>query len=78
MSKKKIENERTFSDMSNKWWFKDGDNIKVGDNFQKIMNGESLTLEVKDILSGNPYQTFTIVITKDEKIYLLKSTRELK
>jgi hypothetical protein len=76
--KKKVENENTFSDLNNKSWFRDGDNIKVGDSFQKIMSGDSLTLEVKEILTGNSYQTFTIVITKDEKITLLKSSRELK
>ena len=78
MNKKKIENESTFSDLNNKSWFRDGDNIKVGDNFGKIMGGEFQVLEVKEFLFGNPYQTFTIVITKDDKIHLLKSSRELK
>jgi peroxiredoxin len=78
MNKKKIENVKTFSDLNSKSWFRDGDNIKVGDSFQKIMSGDSLTLEPKEILVGDTYQTFTIVITKDEKIHLLKSSRELK
>ena len=78
MNKKKIENQKTFSDLNNKSWFRDGDNLKVGDNFGKIMAGEFQTLEVKEILFGNEIQTFTIVITKDDKIHLLKSSRELK
>ena len=72
------ENQKLFSDLSNKSWFIDNNNIKVGDNFSKIMSGESLTIEVKDILVGDPYQTFKIVLSNDDKIYLLKSSRELK
>jgi len=78
MNKKKIENQKTFSDLNNKSWFRDGDNIKVGDNFGKIMAGDFEILEVKEFLIGSPVQTFTIIITKDEKIHLLKSSRELK
>ena len=78
MSKKKIENENTFSDLTVKSWFKDGENIKVGDNFPKIMSGEFQIIEVKEILSGSQYQTWKIVINKNDKIHLLKSSRELK
>ena len=46
--KKKIENEKTFLDLTNKSWFKDGENIKVGDNFPKIISGESQSLEVRE------------------------------
>jgi hypothetical protein len=77
--KKLNENVKTFSDFTVKSWFIDKDNnIKVGDNFSKINDGESQTLEVKEILHGNPYTTWKIVITKDDKIYLLKTSRELK
>ena len=76
--KKKIENEKTFLDLTNKSWFKDGENIKVGDNFPKIISGESQSLEVREVLFGNPFQTWIIVIDKEDKIYLLKSSRELK
>ena len=72
MAKAKTVNGKTFSDLTNKSWFKDGDNIKVGDSFQKIMAGESTILEVKEIYHGVEYQTWQIVITKDEKIHLLK------
>ena len=79
MNKKKPENVKTFSDFTNKSWFKDiENNIKVGENFQKINAGEVQTLEVKEILFGNPFQTWIIVITKDDKINLLKTSRELK
>ena len=80
MGKKKIENEnvKSFSDLSNKSWFMDGENIRVGENLSKIMAGESVSLNVKEILSGNPYQTWKVVIDKNDKIHLLKSSRELK
>ena len=78
MAKKKIENEKTFSDLTNKSWFKEKETIKVGDSFQKIMSGEFQVLDVKEILFGFEYQTWNIVITKDEKIHVLKSSRELK
>jgi hypothetical protein len=78
MAKKKIENQKTFSDLSNKSWFKDGDNIKVGDSFPEIMSGKSKTLGIKDILFGTPSQTWVIVITKEDTVFLLKSSRELK
>ena len=73
------ENIKTFSDFQVKSWFLDENkNIKVGDNISKIMSGDCLTLEVKEVLHGDPYKTFRIVITTDEKIYLLKTSRELK
>ena len=78
LANKKNEDGKTFSDLSDKSWFKEGDNIKIGDSFQKIMAGESTLLEVKEIYNGVEYQTWKIVITKDDKIYLLKTSRELK
>ena len=78
MTKKKTENGKTFSDLTNKSWFMDGDNIKVGDSFQKIMSGESKTIEVKEILYGEQFQTWRIVVDKTDRIYLLKTSRELK
>jgi len=53
-------------------------NIKVGDNISKIMSSECETLEVKEILHGEPYKTWKIVIDNNDKIYLLKTSRELK
>ena len=78
MKKIKNEDQKTSMDFSNKSWFMDNNNIKIGESFQKIMSGESQTLDINEILVGDPFQTFKIVLTKDEKIYLLKSSRELK
>ena len=78
MSKKKVENVKTFSDLTNKSWFMDGDNIKVGETFPKILAGECQTLEVKEILFGEQYQTWKIVVDKADKTHLLKTSRELK
>ena len=80
MSKKKTtdENQKTFSDLTNKTWFRDGTNIKVGNDFSKIMSGEFVILEVKEEFIGELYQTWKVVITNDEKIHLLKTSKELK
>ena len=78
-AKEQNENIKTFSDFQVKSWFLDENkNIKVGDNISKIMSGDCLTLEVKEVLHGDPYKTFRIVIDKDDKVYLLKTSRELK
>ena len=75
----KTENQKTFSDLTNQSWFRDGNNIiKVGKDFSKIMSGDYLTLEVKETLIGEHFQTWKIVITNDDKINLLKTSRELK
>ena len=82
MTKEKIktknENQKTFSDLTNKSWFMDKNNVKIGDNFQQINSGNFQTLEVKEILFGEHHNTWKLVITTDDKIYLLKSSRELK
>jgi hypothetical protein len=79
MKKNKEENEKTFSDYQAKSWFQDENkNIKAGDNIAKIMSGECETLEVKELLQGEPYKTWKIVIDNNDKIYLLKTSRELK
>ena len=78
MSKKKVENVKTFSDFTNKSWFMDKDNVKVGESISNILAGECQTLEVKDILFGEQFQTWRIVVDKTDKIYLLKTSRELK
>ena len=70
--------QKTFTDLTNKSWYTDGQNIKVGDDFSKIMSGDFQILEVKETLIGNPFQTWKIVYTTDEKFYLLKTSRELK
>jgi hypothetical protein len=78
-AKEQNENIKTFSDFQVKSWFLDENkNIKVGDNLVKIMSGDCQTLEVKEALHGDPYKTFRIVIDKNDKVYLLKTSRELK
>ncbi|AEF84686.1 hypothetical protein TREPR_1429 [Treponema primitia ZAS-2] len=70
---------KTFSDYQIKSWFQDeSKNIKVEDTVSKIISGDCKTLEVKEILHGNPYPTWRLVITTNDKIYLLKTSRELK
>ena len=78
--KKKItdENIKKFSDLSNKAWIAEANSIKVGDSALKIMKGESETIAIKDIFFGEPWQTFRIVIDQQDKVFLLKSARELK
>jgi hemin uptake protein HemP len=79
MKKNKEENEKTFSDYQTKSWFQDENkNIKAGDNISKIMSGDCETIEVKELLQGEPYKTWKIVIDNNDKIYLLKTSRELK
>jgi len=78
MAKKQNENEKTFSDLTHKPWFKDGDVIKVGDSLSQIMAGEFLSIEAKEVLIGDTFRTWKIVIDRADKIYLLKSSRELR
>lgn len=80
MKKGKIENDsqKTFSDFTNRLWFTDGEKIKVGESLQKIMTGDFISLDVKEVFIGDTYQTWKIIITVDDKIYLLKKSRELK
>jgi hypothetical protein len=42
------------------------------------MKGEATKIEVKDILYGDPWQTWRIIIDNDDKFYLLKTSKELK
>jgi hypothetical protein len=42
------------------------------------MSGESETVEVKEILHGDQYKTWILVIDTADKIYLLKTSKELK
>ena len=79
MSKKKVEveDEKKFTDLTQKSWFRTGDSIKVGDNFSEIHEGRYSTLDIKEIYSGDPLQTWVIIIDSDDKIYLLKSSKNL-
>jgi hypothetical protein len=73
------EDRKTFEDKTFNSWFVDDDgNIKVGQSLVKIMKGECDTLEVKETYYGGTSNTWRIIITKDEKMVLLKSSKELK
>jgi hypothetical protein len=78
--KKKIadENIKKFSDLSNKAWIAEDNVIKVGDSALKVMKGESETITAKEIFYGEPWQTFRIIIDQQDKVFLLKTSRELK
>jgi hypothetical protein len=80
--KKKItdENVKQFSDLSNMSWIteNDGKVINVGDTALKLMKGEGQKIEVKEILYSDTWQTWRIVIDQTDKIYLIKTSRELK
>ena len=78
--KEKITDEsiKKFSDLSNKAWITEDDTIKVGDSALKVMKGESETIAVKEIFYGEPWQTFRIIIDQHDKVFMLKTSRELK
>jgi hypothetical protein len=80
--KKKLDedNVKKFSDFSNKSWLFENDTqiINVADSALKLMKGEATKIEVKDILYGDPWQTWRIVIDNNDKFYLLKTSKELK
>lgn len=78
MAKKQNENQKTYSDLTNKMWFTDSDKIKIGESMAEILSGKVKIIDVKEILVGETYQTWKIVIDKSDKIYLLKTSRELK
>jgi hypothetical protein len=70
--------KKTFSDLTNKSWFTEGEKIKVGENLPELLSGKGKILEVKEILIGDVFKSWKIVIDTEEKIHLLKSSRELK
>ena len=73
-----IGNQKTFLVLTDKLWFTDNHRIKVGKSMSEIMSGETLTIEIKEILIGENYKTWTIVIDTEGKYYLLKTSKELK
>jgi squalene cyclase len=80
--KKKLDenNVKKFSDFSNKSWLFENDTqtINVADSALKLMKNEATKIEVKEILYGDPWQTWRIIIDNDDKFYLLKTSKELK
>jgi hypothetical protein len=67
MAKKQAANEdaQKFQDATHRSWLMetDGRRVKVGDTAGKIMAGEYETLEVKEMLYGDTFNTWRILIT---------------
>jgi len=79
MGKKPEENQKkTFTDLTTKRWFIDNQKIKVGNSFGEINSGKVTVIEIKEFLEGNLSKTWKIVVDKEDKIYLLKKSGELK
>jgi hypothetical protein len=76
MSKKTT--EKTFTDLTQKSWFVDGQKIKIGESLSNILSGKVEIIDTKEILDGDLSKTWKIVVDKEDKIYLLKTSRELK
>jgi len=74
------ENVRQFKDLTNKSWLTetDGKSIKIGDSAAKIMAGDCETLEIREMLHGDPVNTWRIISTVEGNVLLLKTSRELK
>ena len=77
-NKQPNENQKVFFDFTQKTWITDGQKIKIGENPLDIISGKTKTLDVKEILFGDTFQTWKIVIDREDKTYLLKSSKELK
>jgi hypothetical protein len=70
---------KTFADHSQSSWFmEDETKIRIGESLNQIMKGKYETLEIKDIIYGTPARTWRIIITPDDKMHLLKTSKELK
>jgi hypothetical protein len=82
MAKKQAtdENAKKFQDATHKARLTetDGKRIKAGGNAAKIMAGECDTLEIKEMFHGDPWNTWRILVTADNGLFLLKTSRELK
>ena len=74
------ENVRKFKDMTHRAWVIETDekHVKIGDTTAKIMAGDCETLEIREMLYGEPFNAWRILVTADGTVHLLKSSRELK
>ena len=72
-----IVNRKSFLILTDKLWFIDKEKIKVGESMSEIMSGETLTINIKEILVGENFKTWTLIIDKEGKIYLLKTSKKL-
>jgi hypothetical protein len=80
MKTKKNKNVKTFFDWANKSWIMENENktIKTGDTALKIMSGECQSIQIKDVLYRDQFKTWILIIDIEDKIYLLKMSKELK
>jgi len=79
MGKNQNENQgKTFTDLTTKRWFIDGQKIKIGNSFTEINSGKVTVIEIKEFLEGDLSKTWKIAVDKEDKIYLLKKSGELK
>ena len=78
MSKKQDENQKKFTDLIQKSWITEGQKIKFGNSPLEIMSGKITVIDVKEFYDGDLSKTWKIVVDKEDRIYLLKTARELK
>ena len=82
MTKKQAndENVRKLKDMTHRAWVTetDGKHIKIGDTTAKVMAGACETLEIREMLYGEPFNAWRILVTADGNVHLLKFSKELK
>jgi len=69
--------QKTFLVLTDKLWFIDKQKIKVGNSMSEMMSGETQTIDIKEILVGENFRTWTIVIDKEDNYYLLKTSKKL-
>jgi len=68
---------KTFQILTDKLWFTEKDKIKIGESMSDFMSGETDTIDIKEILVGENFKTWTLIIDKEGKIYLLKTSKKL-
>jgi hypothetical protein len=78
MGKKPTENQKTFTDLTQKSWFIDGQKIKIGESLTNFLSGKVDVIETKEILDGDLSKSWKIVVDKEDKIYLLKTSKKLE
>ena len=69
---------KTFLVLTDKLWFIDKEQIKVGKSMSEILSGVNQEIDIKEILVGENYKTWTIVIDTEDKMFLLKTSKQLK
>ena len=69
--------QKTFLVLTDKLWFIDKQKIKVGNSMSEMMSGETQTIDIKKILVGENFRTWTIVIDKEDNYFLLKTSKKL-